>query len=193
MKSFVTADGWQEIDPAAPFRITHETTLRLRCDEFTTVLITQEDDQSILAGQGQGELELRIKISGVVEFVTKGRVWHFASVAAQTTKATSDEIFTTLDRPSPLSPEMAAIQRMMKQNEISRDHDREMMRQMINASQRSNVRTNDKNDVVEDPAEETKSLRTKPERGESESGESKGKGDQPEADVSVSTPKKGAD
>lgn len=165
MKTFTTSIGWQELDPAVPFAVPINTTLRLRADEFTTVMLDQDvgadQVQSVLVGQGQGELEIILQVAGTVEFITSGRVWFFQTAAAQTTERTSDEVFTSLDRPSPLSPEMLAIQRMVKQNEIAREGEREFMRRMLDASQpaRAKPGANDPDALVEDTTEKAKPLR----------------------------------
>jgi len=66
-------------------------------------------------------LEHRLTVSDTtIEIATEGPVWRVDHAVQQ--PRTQEEIkYTTYDRPAPLSPEMQAIQRMAKANEIERE------------------------------------------------------------------------
>jgi len=66
-------------------------------------------------------LEHRVTVSDTaIEIATDGPVWRVDN-ALQQNREQGDEKYTTYDRPAPLSPEMQAIQRLARQNEIERD------------------------------------------------------------------------
>lgn len=66
-------------------------------------------------------MEHRVTVSDTaIEIATDGPVWRVDN-ALQQHREQGDEKYTTYDRPAALSPEMQAIQRMAKQNEIERD------------------------------------------------------------------------
>lgn len=183
---WVTKQGWREIDPAAPIEVT-SVAVMLRCEEFASVLLAQDDGQTVLIGQGQGELELVADLEGTVEIVTKGRVWAFEAARQQFRPKTSDHIFTSLDRPSPLSPEMYAIQRMMRLNEINREKDRVMMRQMMDerdAKSRDVIDTDDSEPSPDGKTAPKKTDGDKAKRGETDAKQSESDADQKSSDAS---------
>lgn len=112
------------------------------------------DDEEILVGYGLAPFEVEMP-AGHFTVASTDRVWISHMGVSQLTVATSDEVFTTLDRPAPLSPEMAAIQRLIRQNSIEREEIRERMMdvQRANAELR-NKRSggSDRVDVEADPA-----------------------------------------
>lgn len=56
-----------------------------------------------------------------VQFDTEGTMFVKPRAVMQTQRKSSSEIFTTLDRPSPLSPEAEAVARAARKNEIERE------------------------------------------------------------------------
>lgn len=89
-------------------------------------------------------LEHRLTVSDTtIDISTEGPVWRVDHAVQQ--PRTQEEIkYTTYDRPAPLSPEMQAIQRMAKANEI----EREKLRKRLETYER-------RNEVVEPLATET--------------------------------------
>lgn len=127
--------------------------LSFRSDGFCYVYWTgKRDDEEILVGYGQEPFEIEMH-PGQFRVASDNRVWIAQRGIQQFTEAASDEVFTTLDRPAPLSPEMAAIARLVRQNEL----ERQVMRSRFEAVELNNAelrmqqsRREDKLDVVED-------------------------------------------
>lgn len=80
---------------------------------------------------GDGEQYITISGDGEIQFDCENTVWLRPSSRVQDRVQASTEVFTSYDRPAPLTPEMAAIQRMMRRNEMDRQRDREEMEQRI--------------------------------------------------------------
>lgn len=85
----------------------------------------EQDGREWLLGviHGQPE-EIRVRLRGVfsVFFRTADDAALFChNYLAEQLHDASDAKFTTLDRPAPMSPEMAAIQRLVRQNQLERD------------------------------------------------------------------------
>jgi len=95
----------------------------------TSVTLTVTDHMGLLIALGDGEQEIRVTGSGELKFDCDGPIWLKPSARVQERLQSSTEIFTTLDRPAPLSPEMLAIERMMRRNELQREQDRQEMEQ----------------------------------------------------------------
>lgn len=76
-------------------------------------------------------------VKGDVHIYSDDRVWLKGGARNQLAQKTSDEIFTTLDRPAPMSPEMAAIRRMQRANELERERTRA---RLIELERRNNER-----------------------------------------------------
>lgn len=85
---------------------------------------SEQTNEEILAGYGSATFEIEMP-PGHFIVRSEGRVWIAQNAINQLVEATSEEVFTTLDRPAPLSPEMAAIARFVRQNEIEREKIRE--------------------------------------------------------------------
>ena len=79
---------------------------------------------TFLAGifTGSQEVDIRIAEPFSVSFEREKGVKLYASEVSADQGVESDDVkFTTLDRPPPMSPELRAIQRLAKQNEILRE------------------------------------------------------------------------
>jgi hypothetical protein len=90
----------------------------------------------VLAGYGQNPFQVLMEL-GTFRVESEGRVWMSSEVAQQSSYLTSEEKFTTLDRPNPLSPEMQAVQRMVRMNELARERDRAEMEARLNDIRRT--------------------------------------------------------
>lgn len=145
--------------------------LLLRSDEPLRVYFCVDGEPELLCGLGQGEMDVSVEGPGTIRFTTDGYLWAFDPARFQIREAQSTEIFTSLERPAVLSPEMLAISRMMRQNEIAREQDRQTMGALRNElreardtprSQQPDARTDDQRDVDENPAAPKKKVRKKP-------------------------------
>lgn len=96
--------------------------------------LTDGPDNEILVGYGTDPFEIDIT-PGFFRVACDARCWISPGRVEQTIYRTTDEVFTSLDRPAPLSPEMMAISRLMRQNEI----ERERMRIRIENAERNAV------------------------------------------------------
>lgn len=108
-----------------------DTRVRFRSEAKARVYAAFEEDFSDeqLVAVFEGELEVccRRGDPNRLRIATDGRVWACYTSLEQVAVRQSDEIFTTLDRPAPMSPEMRAVHEMMRRNEIERERMREMM------------------------------------------------------------------
>jgi len=95
------------------------------------------DEQGLIVGFGTGEQFVSITGEGELRFDCSSPVWIRPASRVQERLKSSEEIFTSLDRPAPLSPEMAAIQRMMRRNEMERERDRQEMERRFAYADRS--------------------------------------------------------
>jgi len=91
----------------------------------TPCLVTNEF--GLILGYDLGQQEILVTGKGEVRFQCETEIWLRPSSRVQERIQASTEIFTSLDRPSPLTPEMQAIHRMMRRNEIERERDRQEM------------------------------------------------------------------
>lgn len=124
---------FQEAKMDTPYEQTVRGLLTFRTEGPTFVYWTSKDtEEEILVGYGTEPFEIEMPPG---DFIVKSetRVWIGQSAVQQFTESTSDDIFTTLDRPAPMSPEMMAISRMIRRNEI----ERETMREMVEDAQRT--------------------------------------------------------
>jgi len=94
----------------------------------------------------QGKEPLRFSVVSDEE----SSVWIRFPEIDQTALKTTDQTFTTLDRPEPLSPEMLAIQRLMRRNELDREEQRRDMERIIDARLHSPPSGKDKRAASED-------------------------------------------
>jgi len=120
---------WRTIDDLSsikPGRVT------MRASEQTSVYEADDEtgEGATLVALFTGEVRVTIT-KPCLQVLTEGEFYWYDPAVDQTARKTSDLVFTTLDRPSPLSPEMLAIQQLMRRNEIERDHTRAEMERLI--------------------------------------------------------------
>lgn len=95
------------------------------CTEYAKIL----DMDGFPIAQGEGVITVKVHEPTDVFIDTVGNFRIVERAINQTCEPSSDIILTTLDRPDPMSPEMAAIMRMQRKNEIQREMDRAYMEQ----------------------------------------------------------------
>ena len=122
--------------------------------------ITVTNEFGLLLAYGTGQQEIAVTGTGECHFQCDGAIWLRPSSRVQERLKASTEIFTTLDRPAPMSPEMQAIQRMMRRNEIERERDRQEMEKRFADRQFIDVGSQPSNDVGKAPPKETEKVRT---------------------------------
>lgn len=99
---------------------------RMRASAPCSVFEVMADGTEVLVAHFEGEI--RAAITGeAVRVETDGTFQFLDPCVNQIAHKTTNEVFTSLDRPSPLSPEMLAVQQMMRRNEIERDLMRQQM------------------------------------------------------------------
>jgi hypothetical protein len=79
--------------------------------------------EELLLGKGDGQIEIEAFGFGdlYVRVDTEGRCWVQERAGDQTVHKMHEEVFTSLERPPKLSPEMEMIYRMSRQNELMRE------------------------------------------------------------------------
>lgn len=174
-----TIDDLDRLRPGrVSFRATHECFVFEADDEDGT--------DATLVCVFTGEVRALIT-KPFVSIQTEGDFWWFDKAIVQTVQRPSDEVYTSLDRPAPLSPEMLAIERMTRKNEIERENMRAEFERRLEHVGRPRTTRQRKDNLVEtevsdaDPGEEppagdTKSVSKAPKQ-------SKRKGDSPKTDA----------
>lgn len=161
MKCFSNHAHFKQILLETPYKQTARCLLQFRSETNCHVywLPPGEDpEENILVGYGVDPFEVDMP-RGHWQVVSNNDVFVGQSNIDQSTYATSDEVFTTLDRPAPMSPEMTAIARMVRANELEREKMRETILnvQQTNAELRSEQsRRTDKLALGENPTPENK-------------------------------------
>lgn len=89
-----------------------------------------EGENATLVAMFEGETRVSIN-QPFVQVLTEGDVWWFDPSVNQTANKSTDVVYTTLDRPAALSPEMLAIQQLVRKNEIEREQMRHDMERLI--------------------------------------------------------------
>lgn len=109
--------------------------VNVRCTERCAVYqaANEQGDDAVLVAMFEGAATLRIT-QPYVRIDTEGDFWWQDRTIDQTVERSSDVVYTSLDRPSPLSPEMLAIQQMVKRNQIERDQTLEQMQRLHDAT-----------------------------------------------------------
>jgi len=107
--------------------------ITLRAEEMARIYssATKTFKNEVLVAMGEGEFDLKVRANRYYRFQSEGRVWLGIEIRDQTVEQ-SEETFTTLDRPSALSPEMRAIHELTKRNELERELDRQKMERSFN-------------------------------------------------------------
>lgn len=119
----------------------------------------EPEGDEVLAGHGTSVV---VEMPpGYWKVAAEDDVYVMSKVRNQETYRVSDEKFTTLDRPPPLSPEMAAIQRLSRLNEIERERMRKefesaaenLKREVERDTRRDRERAHTPEAVSEEPEE----------------------------------------
>lgn len=112
--------------------------VRVRATAPCSVYEELNDGSEVLLAHFEGET--RIAVTGErIRVETSGDFQFFDAAVNQTATKTTNEVFTSLDRPAPLSPEMLAVQQMMRRNEIERDLMRQQMERLHDAASRKTI------------------------------------------------------
>lgn len=171
LSAFEAWDKRRKVQTEGPQRVT------LRAEERTSVYLSRSKDFSdeILCALGEGELNIETRAGDYLRVKSDGRVW-IAVGSKNQFREQSDESFTTLDRPAPISPEMAAIMQMMKRNERERQNDRteiqRLMRQRDAVRQKQPLYGGGNDETApQDTSQETDSVREDTSAGDANSAE----------------------
>lgn len=151
-------------------------------------LLHDDEGETFLVGVFEGRCELDLTLPGffAVKCQSEGKVWMHLPVARQSVTLENVEKYTTLDKPPPMSPEMIAISRLVKQNQLDREDAMRRERALL-----AKIGTQEAAHVVEDEddaGEEDEDERTaaKPEKGDKPGGgeaDADGQGGDDDADA----------
>jgi len=123
-----------------------------------------KNEFGLILGFGSGQQEVVVTGQGEISFSCASAIWLRPFSRVQERLQRSTEIFTSLDRPSPLTPEMQAIHRMMRRNEIDRELDRREMEKRFADRSRENARSELGDDAPEAFSAKKEKVRKNPER-----------------------------
>lgn len=105
--------------------------------EGETRLYTQkeEDGEDTFLCSFSGDCEVLIDrpYTVLLQVLSETRVWVSGFSKQKTAYKVSDRVFTSLDRPPPMSPEMRAVQEIQRRNEIERLKMWELMERKVDA------------------------------------------------------------
>lgn len=177
-----TADGWRLFDADHYVTVFDRSKFFFRAEDRALAYFSGDEDfsdETLLAVfESEASFTCSFSQRKFVRVQSAGRVWFRPSAVNQTVHRLRDDVFTTLDRPAALAPEVAAMMRLMKRNEIERermlDGMRQIQRDMHEASERMGVaqRTDSgRQKPSERVSEKPEKARTKPVRGETDTGE----------------------
>lgn len=120
----------QPVDTSEAYRQDATGEITLVSEQEMLVYWIDPQGEEFLAGRGV-DIDVTIPV-GSWRCKSEGRVWAVQTARTQLSERTSDDVFTSLDRPAALSPEMAAVHRMMRRNEIERENQRAHFEQLSN-------------------------------------------------------------
>lgn len=126
MRSFRQNRSYVRVKPGVRHELEQRTTFYVRAPqpcEVYAYATDDDDDAGYLAGYGSEPFEMELQ-AGFFEVLSPGPVYLATDAKEQPAYLASDEVFTTLDRPAPMSPEMQAIMRLQKMNERDRERTR---------------------------------------------------------------------
>jgi len=126
-----------------------------------------KNEFGLILGFGTGQQEVAVTGKGEITFKCKSDIWLRPSSRVQERLQASPEIFTTLDRPAPMSPEMQAIHRMMRRNELEREKDRQEMEKRFADRSREDTRSEPSKDARKASTKEKDEVLEDSERGDS--------------------------
>lgn len=153
MRKFRTSEQWEQttsFDVFAP-----RARFKVRCSGHATVYQVLEDASRVPVGFCQAE-EIEVEVTGSErqKFEIEGDPAFVRSLIRQEViyRATNDK-FTTMDRPAPMSAEMQLIHRMQRQNELEREFQMREMERKLDARLQSLAARKNKGTVDPDSAE----------------------------------------
>ncbi|AXL15499.1 hypothetical protein [Microviridae sp.] len=131
MRKFRNNETWHEVQEA--FTVEGQFHFKIRATGPCTLLEMRKDQTDYPVGfANKEEIELQFPPQYeprtiLIEAAKTTRVFISHRPIQGLSERVSLEKFTTLDRPSPLSPEMAAIHRLARKNELEREAQRNEM------------------------------------------------------------------
>ena len=131
---FRLTDQYAEVDPERVYQQHAKDTIYIRSESRCFVYWWRDGETEVLAGYGDTPFEIEM-LPGSFRVACEQRAFIKSGSVQQASFKATDEVFTSLDRPSPLSPEMLAIQRMSRANEI----ERERLRTRIERAEQANA------------------------------------------------------
>lgn len=154
MRKFRTSEQWEQttsFDVFAP-----RARFKVRCSGNATVYQVLEDATRVPVGFCQAE-EIEVEVTGSErqKFEIEGDPAFVRSLIRQEViyRATNDK-FTTMDRPAPMSAEMQLIHRMQRQNELEREFQMREMERKLDARLQSLATRKNKGATSADSTEE---------------------------------------
>ena len=141
----------RKFHPAAPGEIfeTSGGSMHIRAEGWAGVYtISQDEDEvGVLAGCSYEPFTVEVP-AGRFAIKCAGDVYIAYDAVVQPTYEPTGEVFTTLDRPSPMSPEMQAIHRLARQNELEREATRNQLTRMRDENARLHSKLSGREDSV---------------------------------------------
>ena len=129
MKRMLTNGEWSLWKDNKNLQLTGMCKIMLRSEQPIHVYGSEQKNfktEILLGYADNGEIEVMWdRKNAFVRVQSEGRVWFKTFEAAHPVERTSETVYTSLERPSNLSPEMQAIMRMVRKNEIEREQQRE--------------------------------------------------------------------
>ena len=179
VKRLITDETWQKVDEE--FILEGINTFHLRSDKAATVYWMRENKDEIPVCYANHEETIvclpRDNSTRLfrIEAPKAAKVFIYYKKLPAIHQRVITEKFTTLDRPTPLSPEMQAVRRMMRQNELERErlrHDMARERQTI----LEHVNTN----ALQIPPSTTQEIRSDRQRSRSDASSASQQGEAPD-------------
>lgn len=170
MKRHVTQGEWSLWEPKTELQFFNKLKIMFRSEQPLGIYGCptskyKREDEILLGISDNGEIEVLWDCSyGLIRAISDGRVWFKTFQVTHPVERADDTIYTSLERPPSLSPEMQAVMRMVKQNEIEREKQREENRKLQNSIrlQQAAVSKNigDPSDKADKPAAKTKKAKS---------------------------------
>lgn len=141
---FTTKAGWRPFHKAEMLRTTGgRWSFNFRAEDMTRLYLADNEDfaDEILAGVGQGDLELEVIGYGPVwlRHESEGRVWLRSEEVDQTTVPVYGTVFTeAMTRPQ-VSEEVRHMQQLMRANQVERDRQMAALMAKLEQVERTNA------------------------------------------------------
>lgn len=123
MNRFRIGRGFIPLRPDHVVKGARSVVFKTESETLVYVASTEEFETEVLAACGKGEFELSVESSELdyLRVHSEGRVWANVRKVDHTVAVSVFTNYATLDRPPPMSPEMAMVARMMRQNALDRE------------------------------------------------------------------------